>query len=208
MKRRLRSFCDLRYVLQSPETRGTAEEKVKTEDEIFAEAMADVREIPEFREIPYRSPEGVKPFRSCDADGYEELRRIVGGKSKIRLSDTGEYVEWLNPSARKDLARRLHHGEFCIQDTIDLHGMVLAEAEEALVGFIAEALRHRHICVKIIHGRGLRSPAGPVLKEAVTEWLQSAFRKWVLAYASAKDCDGGLGATYVLLNHWGRRTAK
>jgi hypothetical protein len=28
---------------------------------------------------------------------------------------------------------------------------------------------------------------------------QGTFRKWVLAYSSAKDCDGGLGATYVIL---------
>jgi DNA-nicking Smr family endonuclease len=38
-----------------------------------------------------------------------------------------------------------------------------------------------------------------VLKQAVQKWLQTSFRRWVLAYASAKDCDGGLGATYVIL---------
>ncbi|MGD0625276.1 MAG: Smr/MutS family protein, partial [Thermodesulfobacteriota bacterium] len=54
--------------------------------------------------------------------------------------------------------------------------------------------------VLIIHGRGLSSPQEPVLKEKVIEWLtRGPWRKWVIAYASARLCDGGAGATYVLL---------
>jgi len=54
--------------------------------------------------------------------------------------------------------------------------------------------------VMIIHGRGLSSPSEPVLKTRVFQWLQSGpWRKWVMAFASARWCDGGAGATYVLL---------
>jgi DNA-nicking Smr family endonuclease len=54
-------------------------------------------------------------------------------------------------------------------------------------------------CVKIIHGRGLRSPLGPVLKTAVIKWLSGRYRKSIIAYVTARQCDGGLGALYVLL---------
>ena len=39
-----------------------------------------------------------------------------------------------------------------------------------------------------------------VLKTKVKEWLTSGpWRKWVIAFTSARACDGGTGATYVLL---------
>jgi DNA-nicking Smr family endonuclease len=56
--------------------------------------------------------------------------------------------------------------------------------------------------ILIIHGRGLSSPADPVLKTKVIQWLSTGpWRKWVMAYASARLCDGGAGATYVLLRN-------
>jgi DNA-nicking Smr family endonuclease len=52
----------------------------------------------------------------------------------------------------------------------------------------------------IIHGRGLSSPVKPILKSKVYLWLTtSPWHKWVIAFTSARACDGGAGATYVLL---------
>ncbi|MBM4141511.1 MAG: hypothetical protein FJ242_08555 [Nitrospira sp.] len=171
----------------------------KTDEEIFLDAMADVKEIKEFREIPLQKPRIIKPHPIRTDDSIEILRQIVSGERKIRLSDTGEYMEWISPDVRKDITRRLHQGEFSVQDYIDLHGMTLSEAKEALQLFFRESIKKRIFCVKVIHGRGLRSPRGPVLKEALRNWLQGTFKRWVLAYSTAKDCDGGLGATYVIL---------
>lgn len=171
----------------------------KTDEEIFSEAMADVREIREFREIPFKKSQRIRPRIVQGDNSIEALRQIVEGREKIRLSDTGEYMEWASPSLRGNISRRLHEGCFAVQDSIDLHGMTLGEAEEALRRFFSEATRKRLFCIKVIHGRGLRSPKGPVLKVALSKWLHGPFRKWVLAYATAKDCDGGLGATYIML---------
>lgn len=173
--------------------------KHKTDEEIFREAMADVREIKEFREIPLRKAPEIKPRPLRRDDDLAALRAIVSGKRKIRLSDTGEYMEWTTPEMGRDITGRLHRGDFSVQDSIDLHGMTVDEAEEALIRFFKEALRRHMFCVKVIHGRGLRSPRGPVLKEALKSWLHGSFRKWTAAYATAKDCDGGLGATYIIL---------
>jgi DNA-nicking Smr family endonuclease len=173
--------------------------KIKTDEEIFQDAMANVREIKEFRAIPVKKPPRIKQ-RSVQADNsLEILKQIVNGDRKIRLSDTGEYIEWMRPDIRKDIVHRLHRGDFSVQDCIDLHGMNLSEAEEALFLFIKESVRKGLFCVKVIHGRGLRSPRGPVLKEALKKWLQGTFKKWVLAYSTARDSDGGLGATYIIL---------
>jgi DNA-nicking Smr family endonuclease len=195
LTRSLGSFKELKNVL---EIKGPIKDD-KTDEEIFIEAMTDVRENKEFRKIPYESPPTIKIPAPQSEDDVEVLKEVVLGKKKIRLSDTGEYIEWTRPGTRKDLARRLHKGDFSVQDCIDLHGLTLTEAEEALIEFFKESLSRQYSCIKVVHGRGLKSSHGPVLKEAFKKLLRGPFRKWVLAYATAKDCDGGLGATYVLL---------
>jgi len=171
----------------------------KTDEEIFLEAMADVREIKEFRKIPLQQPTKILLQKVKTDDSMRILQQVVNGEIKMQLSDTGEYIEWVSPRIKKDIARKLHQGVFSVQDYIDLHGMTLREAEEAFHLFFQGALKRRLFCIKVIHGRGLRSPNGPVLKEALKIWLQGKLRKWILAYSSAKDCDGGLGATYIIL---------
>ncbi|NND54506.1 MAG: Smr/MutS family protein [Gammaproteobacteria bacterium] len=76
--------------------------------------------------------------------------------------------------------------------------MTRDEAREHLREFIEYCLDKGFRCVRIVHGKGRGSgPRGPVLKNAVNNWL----RKWdpVLAFVSAPDMDGGTGAVYVLL---------
>ena len=186
-------------------------EKEKTEREIFLEAMAGVREIKEFSgaftgggEPGRKLPQGPRERREdCSGDPVAFLRELVSGKKKIVLEQTGEYMEWTSPGAGPDIARRLHRGEFAVREYIDLHGMSREEALDALHIFFREAVRKKASCVKVIHGRGLRSPGGPVLKQELSKWLQGPFRKHILAYASARACDGGLGATYVVLRQTG-----
>ena len=65
---------------------------------------------------------------------------------------------------------------------------------------LLEARRQGNCCVLVIHGRGSHSPDGPVLKQALIDWLaEPPVGSNVLAFASAKGGDGGVGATYVLL---------
>lgn len=194
----LKDALDNRNIVLSEErVKKTADPR--TDEEVFSEAMADVREIKEFREIPVTRQRRARRIRVVKDDTIQILNQIVKGQRRITLSDTPEYIEWVHPRVRKDVARKLHQGQYAVQDFIDLHGMSVDEADEALFTFFQDALRKRLSCVKVIHGRGLRSPKGPILKEAVIKWLHGQFSKWVLAYSSAKARDGGLGATYIIL---------
>jgi DNA-nicking Smr family endonuclease len=59
-------------------------------------------------------------------------------------------------------------------------------------------VQHPARVVRIIHGKGLRSGTrGPVLKLLVSSYLQRVGN--VLAFASAREVDGGSGAILVLL---------
>lgn len=107
-------------------------------------------------------------------------------------------VEFRRESIPLGTVRRLGRGEFALDAEIDLHGMRRSEAERALKAFVAECVASGDGCVRIVHGKGSRSgPGGPVLKDAVHEWLS----RWndVLAFSSADRRHGGSGAVYVLL---------
>jgi DNA-nicking Smr family endonuclease len=182
------------------ETLLTGNPSEKTDCEVFTEAMADVREIPGFRRMSAKEP-GRCPSLNQENDGtVERLQAVVDGRERISLPDTDEYMEWRRPGMKRDITERLHRGDFSVQECIDLHGITRAEAEEEIEEFFREAVRRGVTCVKVIHGRGLRSPGGPVIKETVKELFARSLRKYVLAYATARNCDGGLGATYVLLD--------
>lgn len=94
--------------------------------------------------------------------------------------------------------RQLRRGELPVDESVDLHGLTEAQAHKVLVAFLASALGRRARCVRIVHGKGLRSgDRGPVVKNVVNAVLRQA--GFVLGYVSARAADGGTGATYVLL---------
>jgi len=106
------------------------------------------------------------------------------------------YAEGTNPVT----IEKLKNGEFSVQKTLDLHGLSIDSARESFEGFISNSIKSGLNCVKVVHGRGLKSKNVPVLKEKLKVWIIRAMnRKWVMAFSSARMCDGGPGATYILL---------
>ena len=98
----------------------------------------------------------------------------------------------------RQILRRLRRGEWHIQAELDLHGLNKVEAKHELAEFLFECKRRAIRCVRIIHGKGLRSPnREPVLKNHVRHWLMQ--RDEVLAFVEARPADGGSGAVVVLL---------
>jgi DNA-nicking Smr family endonuclease len=174
-----------------------------TDNDLFSDAMRDVQEIPEFRVLPcVKTQKHATPARERsdpDAVALSILKQIADGKLPINLSDTQEYVEWTNPGMHEALTAELHTGRFSVQAMLDLHGFTGGAVNEEIDAFLREAFKRDWLCVKIIHGRGLRSVRGPVLKNAVIRRLLGRYREQVIAFVSARQCDGGLGALYVLL---------
>jgi DNA-nicking Smr family endonuclease len=187
--------------------RGTAFRKENnarlSDEEIFRDAMKEVKEIREFREIPVSQRGSVVICRdrdtSSDKEAIAALKEIVEGKRPVNLPDTQEYVEWINRDYREDIIKKLHRGEYAVQDCLDLHGIIVEEGKKEVERFFRESLKKGYRCIKIIHGRGLRSVKGPVMKQALVSWLLRRHRKNIAAFVTARQCDGGLGALYVLL---------
>lgn len=179
----------------------TKKKETLTDEELFAREMSGVKEIREFRSLRADVKRAAVPCKkgNRENEALTALKEIVAGRRAVNLAHTQEYVEWVNEDFGGDITRLLHEGRFSVKDCLDLHGLSVEESEEEVETFFKEALKKRYQCVKIIHGRGLRSPRGPVLKEMLVKRLSGKYRKYVAAFVTARQCDGGLGALYILL---------
>lgn len=112
--------------------------------------------------------------------------------------EVGEELSFLRDGYPPKLLRQLKRGQFSVQDDLDLHQMNAAAAQVSIIEFLAEAQKAGIRCVRIIHGKGLRSKAaGPVLKMLTDRMLRR--RDDIIAFASARPALGGTGAVVVLL---------
>jgi DNA-nicking Smr family endonuclease len=94
--------------------------------------------------------------------------------------------------------RALRRGDPPPDRELDLHGLRSHEAHRTLCTDLRDALAAGVRCLLVIHGRGTRSVAGPVLRTALPAWLaEPPHGPRVLAFAASDDHAGG--ATYVLL---------
>jgi len=175
-----------------------------TEEDLFEREMAGVRRLSlsdRTRVPPPPPPPPLHGVIDPDAEALAELSDLVTGVGPFDITNTNEYVEGFVVGLDPRLIRRLRSGEFAYQSHLDLHGMTTDEARPAVDSFLAQAYRRGHRCVLIVHGRGLNSEGQlPVLKKRLINWLaRGTHARLVLAFTSARSCDGGAGAVYVLL---------
>jgi DNA-nicking Smr family endonuclease len=112
--------------------------------------------------------------------------------------ESGEELVFLRSGLQSQVLRKLRRGHWVTQGELDLHGCTLAEAKPELIRFLERARKNGMRCVRIVHGKGLRSRnREPVLKNNVANWLMQ--RDEILAFCQAKAADGGSGAMVVLL---------
>lgn len=177
---------------------------------ILREAYAGVRPLANgtSHRMPI-TPEAHHTIVSEEAEVLAALSDLVSGLGNFDLTETEEYVEGARVGLDPRLSSRLRHGEFAVQDHIDLHGMIQPAAKEALREFILKSVRKGLRTVLVVHGRGLGSPGGrPVLKHAAAQWLSHGeIGAHVLAFTTSRAQDGGAGAMYVLLRRDRRRAA-
>lgn len=173
----------------------------------FSEAMKDVKRLPQKKRLVERKKDSVLQPITAKTSAVKLLEETLDDAYTIDVVNLPEYmeghVEGLNPLT----IERLKNGDFSIQKSLDLHGYSTDNARELFEEFLKEAILSGMYCVRVIHGRGLKSKEKPVLKERLKTWILKAMnRKWIVAFSSCKMCDGGPGATYILLRKTPKRT--
>ena len=165
---------------------------------LFREAIGTVRPLKapatDARKLPRPSPEPTQFLRD-EARVRDELLSHDFDPGTIEV---GDEINYIKTGQSPHLLKRLRRGQFSVRAEVDLHEMTREVAREAIRLFLEDCHRNGEMCVRIVHGKGLRSKArGPVLKQLTDTLLRR--RDDVLAFASARPAQGGTGAVIVLL---------
>ncbi|EHQ51740.1 Smr protein/MutS2 [Ectothiorhodospira sp. PHS-1] len=165
--------------------------------DLFRQAVGPVAPVHTDRAMlqPRRPP--PRP-RQTEAEHRRALEDMIDDPFQVTDIQPGDELIYMREGLQRQVFKKLRRGHYRIGAELDLHGMTAREAHEEMVLFLSAARERRLRCVRIIHGKGLRSSnRGPVLKSRVAHWLQQ--RAEVLAFCSARPADGGTGAVLVLL---------
>jgi DNA-nicking Smr family endonuclease len=179
----------------------TPEDEDHDEDDstLFRRAMRDVVPL----KSSQRAPSARRRIRArasfARAERQAVLRESLGVGDDLYEVQPGDELIFKRAGVPETVLRRLRRGQYRVEAEIDLHGMTVSEAAAQLGDFLRAARAHGLRCVRVIHGKGLRSGnRGPVLKNTVNALLRRSDP--VLAFASARPVAGGTGATLVLIS--------
>ena len=166
------------------------------DDERFSDLMGDVdRRTERDGRLPPDAGRGREPRRRSSPDGAsdEDARRFVTPNPEEPLAAYAAGVD-------RRTWQRLKRGAIEPDRSVDLHGMTAREARGELESEILAAVAAGQRCVRVVHGVGRHSQAGPVLRRELPAWLAAPpAAAHVIAFAPSRSADGGHGATLVLL---------
>lgn len=174
-------------------------ERLERERNVFRQAVGDAVPLGPTGRV-HNAPAPVPPVAAqFERDESQALAESISDDIDIdRLLDTDGDLSYRRPEVGIDVIKRLRRGHWVLQGQLDLHGLRVDEAREALTTYLADCVRREIRCVRIVHGKGLGSAnKEPVLKGKVLRWL--AQRSEVLAFCQAGPYDGGSGALVALL---------
>jgi len=167
-------------------------EKPEQDSDLFRQALEGV--------TPLAPPDRIAPVprpRKTVARNQHTAAEIPDNLSDHGAGDVA-ITEFLRPGLNRLTLRKLRHGEWRIQDELDLHGLNSDAARKLLAEFLHDAAHRGLRCINVIHGKGWRSEGRDgILKVLTRHWL--AQHPQVLAFCEAPPQAGGGGAVWVLL---------
>ena len=171
--------------------------KLPADEQLFRQAMDGVK--------PLKSPartDSKAPRPSTRTDGRRTAVTNPSQDSDYQIEDqpgieAEDGTSYRKNGVQKRIMQKLKRGQFRLGDQLDLHHMNTRTGAAALLEFIAHSQAESLECIRVIHGKGLRSEHGPRLKLMTRQLLRE--HPQVLAFTACKPADGGDGATDVLL---------
>lgn len=182
------------------------------DEELFRQQFADVK--------PLKKTGRVQLEKNHQFDGKqtERARENAVGNSRALYQNpdsmspgfdtvSDDYIERLSPhdpvsfkrsGIQNAVFKKLRLGKYPVEGRLDLHQKKVAQAKKEVYQLIAKGMQYDMRCLLIVHGKGDRgSGEQATLKSYVAKWLQEI--PDVMAYHSAIQQHGGVGAVYVML---------
>tara|TARA_R110001606_G_scaffold37122_1_gene105459 strand:- start:159 stop:695 length:537 start_codon:yes stop_codon:yes gene_type:complete len=160
--------------------------------DLVARRMKPIAPVAHPLTVPAAKPKPARPAVSDPIPDFRIGQRAMPEPPKNLRTQTAP----LNMDAKS--FGKLKRGKLLPEGRIDLHGMTLAQAHPALIGFILSAHGASKRLVLVITGKGRDSDG--ILRRQVPLWLNMApLGPLVLQIAPAHLRHGGQGALYVYL---------
>jgi DNA-nicking Smr family endonuclease len=167
-------------------------EKPEQDTDLFRQALDGVTPLAPPNRITSTTKPRKTPARNSHASAEVSDNLSDHGAGDIAIA------EFLRSGLNRMTLRKLRHGEWRIQDELDLHGLNSDAARKLLVEFLHSASQRGLRCVSVIHGKGWRSEGRDgIIKVHTRHWLTQHAQ--VLAFCEAPPNAGGGGAVWVLL---------
>ena len=169
---------------------------------LFREEMGEVEHIAQDKIVPVNKSTKIKlrARQNKATDLQSELSDLSDPTTVVGSEET---LSFRRSGIQERLLSRLRNGSLKLDAELDLHGMTIPIAHQALLEFIRDCVNYNILGARIIHGKGWSSKHNkPILKSKLNVWLREMDD--ILAFCSARIEDGGTGALYILL----RRTNK
>ena len=168
--------------------------------ESFEDAMKDVNPLDQPNRVQHgKNKPSTRPKQSI-RDDQQVLIDMLSEPDDLTSIQTGDELFFARDGLQHKVIKRLKRGELSIQAELDLHRLTKLEARTEVVAFLNYCAQNNFKQIRIVHGKGHGSKGKiPVLKTLINHWLQQ--RDEILAFCSARPCDGGTGAIYVLLKN-------
>ncbi len=160
-------------------------------DDAFRQALDGVTPLKPSGRIAPVAPPRQPPFRPVPAAPVADTLSDPG-------TDEPALSEFLRNGVSRMTLRKLRHGQWPPEDSLDLHGLNSDAARRLLLEFLAESTRRGARCVAVVHGKGWHTQSGEgILKVRTRHWLTQCAE--VLAFCEAPHHAGGGGAVWILL---------
>ena len=168
-----------------------------TDLDLFLNAVGTVKPVKQKHRIPDTPKPSAQP-RQSQQDERAVIDDMFSDAWLEEELQPGDFIEYSQGGLQHKVMKKLRQGKFRRDAEIDLHGLTTEQARQALSRFLSDAAEYNWRCVRVIHGKGLRSDRNsPVIKSRLNTWLRQ--RRQILAFCSTPPEDGGTGAVYVLL---------
>ena len=165
------------------------------EESLFLDEMGDVTPIKSNNKISLKKKPN-KPFVQSpqEIENYA-IDDVFSGAEMVE--ECPNVLSFARSGLQHNVLKKLRQGKNPIEYSLDLHGLTIDQARQALLEFLGECETANLRNVIIVHGQGNGSKGKAVIKAMLNRWLPQA--EMVLAFHSALPRDGGNGAVYVLL---------
>lgn len=161
----------------------------------FHEAVKDTTPLSQQKKRTLSRP--ARPAPSVRIPAKENINIIPPDESAhLPIVDGVTNITYHRPGIPNKTLRKMRKGQYTIEAKLDLHGMTIEVAHQAVCEFISNAIADGIRMVLIIHGKGQQGKK-PILKNKLNHWLRNT--NLVLAFCSANTFHGSRGALYVLL---------